>query len=62
MGLESPTHNKPAYGWLWVNLLLLATHKEHRFIWNGKEEIVKEGQIYTGRKSLRTNRNSRVNY
>lgn len=45
-------HNKPAYGWLWVNLLLLAAHQEHRFIWNGKEEVVLEGQIYTGRKSL----------
>ena len=50
--LESSIHNKPNYFCLWVTLLMMANHKEHNFIWNGKEEVVKEGQIYTGRKAL----------
>lgn len=50
--LDSPIHNKPNHFTLWVSLLMMAAHKEHRFIWNGKEEVVREGQVYTGRKVL----------
>jgi len=50
--LESSFHNKPNYFCLWITLLLMANHKETKFLWNGKEEILQPGQILTGRKSL----------
>lgn len=37
---------------LFVHLLLSAAHKETRFLWNGKEEILKRGQLITGRFAL----------
>lgn len=37
---------------LWVNLLLLASHKDTEFIFNGKKTIIKSGQFITGRQSL----------
>jgi hypothetical protein len=44
--------NKPAYVSLWVNLLLLANHKEKELLWNGSLIIIKRGQLITGRKEL----------
>ena len=44
--------NKPAYVSLWVNLLLLANHKEREVFWNGNLETIKRGQFITGRKEL----------
>lgn len=44
---------KPAWLSVWITLLLLANHdEEHKFIWNGKEHILKRGQFITGRKAL----------
>jgi hypothetical protein len=47
---------------LFITLLLLACHKEERFLWNGKEEILRRGQLITGRlklaKQLHTNPNT----
>lgn len=50
--LESSFHKKPTYGWLWVTLLMMANHKETKFLWNNEEQIVECGQILTGRKAL----------
>jgi len=50
--LDNPIANKPTYGWLWTTLLLLANHKEHKFLWNKKTIIIKDGQLLTGRKEL----------
>lgn len=44
--------NKPAYVSLWVNLLLLANHKDKEVIWNGSILTIKRGQFITGRKEL----------
>jgi len=44
--------NKPAYVSLWVNLLLLANHKEKEVMWNGNLIVIKRGQFITGRKEL----------
>lgn len=43
---------KPAYAWLWVTLLLKASHDTHSFIWNGEKVECKRGQVYTGRREL----------
>ena len=38
---------------LWIHLLLMANHKEETsFIWNGKKQTLKKGQLLTGRKKL----------
>lgn len=37
---------------LFVHLLLTANHKPNRFIFNGKEIMVKRGQLVTGRKQI----------
>ena len=50
--LENPMANKPDYMNLWIHLLLMANHKETTFIWNGKKQILKPGQLLTGRKKL----------
>jgi hypothetical protein len=41
--LNNCVANKPEYGWLWINLLLLANHKETTFIWNNEKQTVKQG-------------------
>jgi biotin operon repressor len=52
--LENPVCKNPAWAWLWVVLLLLASHKEKDdFIWNGKVIKLKKGQFITGRKKLK---------
>ncbi len=50
--LENPFAHKANSMALWVTLLLLANHKENKFMWNGKILIIKEGQFITGRKEL----------
>jgi len=50
--LESSFHNKPNYFCLWITLLLMANHAETKFLWNGKEQTLKPGQILTGRLAL----------
>jgi DNA-binding transcriptional regulator YhcF (GntR family) len=37
---------------LWVTLLFKANHKPAEFMFNGKKQILKRGQLITGRKSL----------
>lgn len=37
---------------LWINLLLLASHKDTEFVFNGKKTIINGGQFITGRHSL----------
>jgi len=50
--LKHPICKKPAYLALWVYLLLKANHEETMFIWNGQKQIIKRGQLLTGRKTL----------
>ncbi len=50
--LENPISQKANYFAVWVTLLLLANHKEKKFMWNGEVIIIKEGQLLTGRKAL----------
>jgi DNA-binding transcriptional regulator YhcF (GntR family) len=51
--LDNGISQKPEYGWLWINLLLLANHEDgHSFIWNGKRHFLKKGQLLTGRVAL----------
>jgi DNA-binding transcriptional regulator YhcF (GntR family) len=50
--LNNPLANHSAHLSLWITLLLLANHKEHKFMWNKKFIIIKEGQLITGRKEL----------
>ena len=40
---------------LFLELLLLANHEETKFLWNGKEETLKRGQLITGRLVLSQN-------
>lgn len=37
---------------LFLELLLMANHVETKFLWNGKEQILKRGQLLTGRYRL----------
>lgn len=50
--LENPLARKPAWAWLWIVLLLKASHKETNMILNGKIVLIKEGQLVTGRDAL----------
>lgn len=43
---------KPEYVQLWVVLLLLASHDDREYFWNGNTIILKSGQLITGRKAL----------
>jgi len=43
---------KPEYVQLWVVLLLMASHNDREYFWNGKTITLKSGQIITGRKAL----------
>src|SRR3990167_8233639 len=51
--LDNPISRRPHYLSLWVHLLLMATHKEHSFIWNNKKIIIAPGQVLTGRTALK---------
>lgn len=50
--LEKGWIKKPEYVQLWVVLLLLASHDDREYFWNGKTIILKSGQLITGRKAL----------
>ena len=50
--LENPIIKKGSYLSLWLVLLLKATHKESKFMWNSEVIIIKEGQLLTGRQEL----------
>ena len=50
--LDNPIARKAEYAWLWVRLLLKANYKETKFVFNNKVEILKPGQLLTGRKKL----------
>ena len=50
--LDNPITRKANWAWFWVYLLLKASHKESKFMWNGELKIIKEGQFLTGRKEL----------
>jgi len=50
--LKNPICEKPDYLSVWIHLLLMANHEETSFIWNNKRQILKAGQLLTGRKKL----------
>jgi hypothetical protein len=50
--LDNPVMKNPEMAWLWCVLLLSANHKKTSFIFNGKKQVVKAGQLITGRKQL----------
>lgn len=50
--LGNPICGKPSYLSVWIHLLLMANHEETSFIWNNKKQILKKGQLLTGRKKL----------
>lgn len=50
--LENPLSNKPDYLSVWLHILLMANHENKSFIWNNQKQIVREGQLLTGRKEL----------
>lgn len=50
--LKKGYYKKSQFIHLWVHLLMLATHEETEFFWNGKVEKLQKGQFVTGRKSL----------
>lgn len=44
--------NKSDFVQVWIHLLLMATHKDREYFWNGKTIVLKSGQLITGRKSI----------
>lgn len=51
--LDNPIMTKSSWVHLWIVLLMLANHDDdHKFIWNGKDIILKKGEFITGRKAL----------
>ena len=50
--LDNPIFQKPDYLAVWLFLLLSANHEETSFIWNNKKQILKKGQLLTGRKKI----------
>jgi len=50
--LENPIAQRSQYWHLWTFLLLKVSHKTTEFIWNGKKQTLKSGQLLTGRKQL----------
>src|SRR6185295_2007300 len=45
-------YTQSEYIHLWVHLLLKANYEPVEFLWNGKIQHLKRGQILTGRKKL----------
>ncbi len=43
---------KAEYVQLWMVILLMASHDDREYFWNGKTIILQSGQLITGRKSL----------
>lgn len=50
--LSNPIFKKPAYLSVWLYLLLRAQHEESSFIWNNQRQVLKKGQLLTGRKKI----------
>lgn len=50
--LNNPLTSRPAWAWLWVYLLLKASHEENSIIWNKKPLVIKRGQLLTGRNTM----------
>lgn len=50
--LDNPIIANEGLFQLFVVLLLMAAHKETKFIWNGKEQTLQRGQLITGRFTL----------
>lgn len=50
--LNNPISKKSDYAWLWITLLLKASHKNNKILWDGKTIEIKPGQIISGRKKL----------
>ena len=50
--MEEAFYQKSEYLHLVIHLLLKASHKDHKFIFNGEEMTIRRGQVLTGRKSL----------
>jgi len=50
--LDNAIIQKPKYCHLWIVLLLKAAHASISFIWNGQQEIIRPGQVLTGRRRL----------
>ena len=50
--LDKAIWKKPAYGYLWVHLLLKASFTEKEFLFNGEKHLLKPGQFITGRNAL----------
>lgn len=51
--LDNPMHLKSEWFSLWIHMLLLASHDDHSFIWNGEKKELKKGEFVTGRKRLK---------
>ncbi len=50
--IDKGYYNKSQYVHLWIHLLFLANHAPKEFMFNGKSENLKPGQLITGRKKL----------
>jgi hypothetical protein len=50
--LDTGLSRKPPYFSVWMHILLMANHKEHRFIWNNEEVTLLPGQLLTGLDAL----------
>lgn len=50
--LDAPKSNDPEFMWVWVTLLLLATHKPRQVDWCGKTITLQPGQLITGYPAL----------
>lgn len=46
--LDSPMYRNEAVFRVWIFLLLSANQQDRRILWNGKERIVRSGQLITG--------------
>lgn len=62
--LDNPIWKNSELSHLFIHLLMLATYDPHKFLWNGKEEMLERGQLITGRLSLaeQLNMNQRTLY
>ena len=51
--LDNPISHRPQWAWIWVVLLLLASHDDKEsFIFDDQQMHLKKGQFITGRKKL----------
>lgn len=50
--IDNPVWKNSQLSHLFIHLLLLATYGDTKFLWNGKEEVLKRGQLITGRYAL----------